>query len=384
MTKHGTRTLRRKSVRRETTEKVQRWFCSACKVSSSTRKPFKTGTRVRFTKIFVDEVVKDFIQGRSPCSVIKQRKGISKNTVSSWVSRYGSHCFTPEQVSGALRLRTSNRWGGVLLLDGKYLYKNLVLLLAVDCFTLDIVSWLVTSRETVAGYTRLIDSVEACGYAIGALVSDGHAAITSLTREPRSPVRYKYTRTYPRPGITPAKPKRPRLDGVPHQLCLAHAGRELDTLVSKLTKKDQKKILRLCHQVLFARNLKQALRRRRKLATISAFLPVSHRLCSIWISDHWEALTTHHNTRVKGRRIPSTSNVVENIISYLNARLKTLRKLRSLKSAAQITNLIVMNFRFKPLENCKSKLKRGKTPLELVMGKKLIKDWTDFINKPTA
>jgi len=36
------------------------------------------------------------------------------------------------------------------------------------------------------------------------------------------------------------------------------------------------------------------------------------------------------------------------------------------------------------LENTKNKLKRGKTPLELVMGKKLTSDWTDFINKPTA
>ena len=293
--------------------------------------------------------------------------------------------FTPEQISVALRLQTSNSWGCVLLLDGKYLYKNLVLLLAVDCFTLDIVSWLVTSREAVIGYTRLLDSVEKCGYQIGALVSDGHAAITALTREPTvPPAKYKYTRNYPRPGIAPAKPKAPRLSGVPHQLCLAHAQRELETLVSKLTKKDQKKILQLCHQVLFARNLKQALRRRRKLATISAFLPASHQLCSIWMSDNWDALTTHHNTRVKGRRIPSTSNIVENTISYLNARLKTFRKLRSLKSAVQITNLIVMNFRFKPLENSKNKLKRGNRPLELVMGKKLTKDWTDFINKSTA
>lgn len=372
-------------MRRETIERVQRWSCPACKLSLSERKSGSFGKRTRYTKVFVDEVVKDFIQGRSPCSVIKQRKGVSKSTVSSWVSQYGSHCFTPEQVSGALRFRTSNRWGGVLLLDGKYLYKNIVLLLAVDCFTLDIVSWSVENRETVSGYTKLIDSVERCGYQIGALVSDGHAAITALTREPAVPLtKYKYTRTYPRPGIEPAKSKAPRLSGVPHQLCLAHAERELETLVSKLTKKDQKKILRLCHLVLFARNLKQALKRRRKLATISAFLPASHQLCSIWISDHWDALTTHHNTRVKGRRIPSTSNIVENTISYFNARLKTFRKLRSLKSAIQITNLIVMNFRFKPLENSKNKLKRGKTPLELVMGKKLTKDWIDFINKPTA
>ncbi len=359
-------------------------MCPVCRVSLSARKPFKSGTRVRFTKIFVDEVVADFVQGRSPCGVIRERKEIARCTVSTWVNQYGERCFTPKQVSVALRLRTTNRWGDILLLDGKYLNQNLVLLLAVDCFTLDIVSWSVEYRETIAGYSKLIDSVESCGYVIGALVSDGHIAISSLTREAKPSFHHKYTRTYPRPGITPAQTKRSRLFGVPHQLCLVHAQRDLEALVRKLPKKSQKNLLSLCHSVLYAKNLKQALKRKRKLAAVSTSMPVSHHLCSLWISDHWEALTTHHWVRVKGRRIPSTSNVVENIISYLTARLKTLKRLRSLKSAINITNLIVMNYRFKPLENSKNKLKRNKTPLELVIGKKITSTWTDFINKSTA
>lgn len=350
----------------------------------STRKPFRSGTRVRFTKIFIDEVVKDFIQGRSPCGVIKERKGIARCTVSSWVNQYGERCFTPEQVSGAFRFRTKNHWSGILLLDGKYLNRNLVLLLAVDYLTLDIVSWSVEYRETVAGYVKLINSVESCGYVIGALVSDGHTAITSLTRETKPTVRYKYTRTYPRPGIAPATPKRPRLYKVPHQLCLAHAERDLVSLVSKLAKRDQKLLLFHCRRVLYAKNLKQAQRRQSVFATVSASLPVSHQLACLWIFDHWETLTARHHTRVSGRRIPSTSNTVENIISYLNARLKTFKRLRSLKSATNISNLIIMNYRFKPLENTKNKLKKSKTPLELVIGQKLTLDWTDFINKSTA
>lgn len=376
--------MRRKSIRRETVERVQRWFCPVCKVSLSTRKPFKSGTRARFTKVFVDEVVKDFIQGRSPCGVIKERKKIARCTVSSWVNQYGERCLTPEQVSGALRLRTHNHWSGILLLDGKYLNRNLVLLLAVDYLTLDIVSWSVEYRETMTGYTKLIDSVEACGYVIGALISDGHVAIASLTKETKPTVHHKYTRTYPRPGITPAKPKRPRLCGVPHQLCLAHAERDLVSLVSKLPKKDQKILLSYCRGILFAKNLKQAQKRQSEFASVSAQLPTSHQLACLWIFDHWEALTTHHLARVRGRRIPSTSNTVENIISYLTARLKTVKRLRSLKSAVNITNLIVMNYRFKPLENTKNKLKKSKTPLELVIGQKLTLDWTDFINKSTA
>jgi len=385
LVKNGSRILHRQSIRRETVEKVQRWFCPACKASFSKRKQINSGVRTHFTKIFVDEVVRDFIQGRSPCGVIKERKNISRGTVSSWVNQYGGRCYTPKQVSVALRFRTHNRWGGILLLDGKYLNRNLVLLLAVDCLTLDIVSWLVAQRETVAGYIRLVDSVEACGYVIGALISDGHPAIASLTREPKLILIRKYTRTYPRPGVAPAQPaQRPRLDGVPHQLCLVHAERDLASLVSKLPKKSRKILLSLSHQVLYAKNLKQALKRRRKLATVSALLPPAYHDCSLWISDHWEALTAHHLTRVGGKRVPGTSNEGENIISYLNARLKTIKRLRNLKSAANITNLIIMNYRFKPLENSKNKLKRNKTPLELVIGKKLTSTWTDFINKSTA
>ena len=383
--RNGWRTLVRKSIRRETIEKVQRWFCPTCKASISQRKNISSASRVRFTKIFIDEVVKDFIQGRSPCGVIKERKKIARCTVSSWVNQYGKRCFTPKQVSVALRFRTHNRWGGVLLLDGKYLNRNLVLLLAIDCLTLDIVSWSVEYRETISGYIKLIDSVEACGYSIKALVSDGHVAITALTRETQPTFKYKYTRTYPRPGITPAQPpQRPRLFGIPHQLCLAHAERDLKTLVSKLPKKDQKLILSFCRGILYADNLKQAQKRQSEFASLSAFMPPSHQLACNWVFDHWEALITHHLIRVRGRKIPSTSNVVENIISYLNARLKILKRLRSLKSAANITNLIIMNYRFKPLENSKNKLKRNKTPLELVIGKKITSTWTDFVNKSTA
>lgn len=370
--RNGWRTLVRKSIRRETQQKVQRWLCPVCRVGLSARKPFKSSIRVRFTKVFVDEVVADYIQGRSPCGVIKERKKIARCTVSTWVNQYGERCYTPEQVSVALRFRTHNRWGGVLLL-------------AVDCFTLDIVSWSVEYRETVIGYIRLVDSVEACGYVIGALISDGHPAITSLTREPKPAMTYKYTRRYPRPGIAPARPpQRPRLFGVPHQLCLVHAQRDLESLVSKLPKKGRRVLLSLSHQVLSAKNLQQALKRRRKLALVSTLMASTHHGCSLWISDHWEALTTHHLARIKGRRIPSTSNVVENIISYLNARLKTVKRLRSLKSATNITNLIVMNYRFKPLENSKNKFKKNKTPLELVIGKKITSTWTDFIAKSTA
>jgi len=58
-----------------------------------------------------------------------------------------------------------------------------------------------------------------------------------------------------------------------------------------------------------------------------------------------------------------------------------MRRLRNSKSAVAITNLIVVNFRTKPLINTKNKLKRGKSPLELATGKKHHFDWIEFVKK---
>ena len=109
--------------------------------------------------------------------------------------------------------------------------------------------------------------------------------------------------------------------------------------------------------------------------------PVIYRQISGLIITRWKLLMAHHTVRVNRRKIPRDTNPIENIISYVNTRLKTMRRLRNINSATAITNLIVVNFRTKPLINTKNKLKRGKSPLELVTGKKRRFDWMDFIKK---
>lgn len=47
----------------------------------------------------------------------------------------------------------------------------------------------------------------------------------------------------------------------------------------------------------------------------------------------------------------------------------------------KICNLIVVNFRCKPLINTENKLKRGKPPLALATGKNKKFDWMTFIKK---
>lgn len=242
----------------------------------------------------------------------------------------------------------ASKWSGILLLDGKYLNKNCVLLLAVDYLTLDIVAHLVVDKETGKNYTRLINLVLSCGYNIKALVSDGHQSIRFLTQT-RKEKPLKATRTYPRPGITPTARSKSKLEGTPHAWCVVHA---------------QKNIKKLAHET----------RSKPKVFNVT----------TLWILERWEYLTLHFNLRVNKRKIPRSTNSIENVISYVNTRLKTMRRVRNKSSALAISNLIVLNYRTKPLINTKNKLKRGKSPLSLAIGKKINLKWTTFIKKSTA
>lgn len=372
--------MHRKSIREVTVEKVQRFHCARCLKIITHR---KTKERRRFTAIFIKEAVKDFIQGRSSYAVIKERKDISIGTLSGWVHLFGTNCMNSIEISGAFRLRTFNKWSGILILDAKYLNRRCVLLLAIDYGTLDIVSHLVCEAETEENYTRIIETVRACGYNIKAVVSDGEPGIITLT-QPRKPLwLFKGTRNYPRPGIKPAVPLLPPLFGIPHQWCTVHAERELKHYVTNLSKEERKDIEPLIHSTLFTNTIKQAEKEREKLLTEVYNHPKIHKTFRVFLISRWELLTTHFTVRINSRKIPRSTNSIENIISYVNTRLKTMRRLRTNKSATAITNLIVVNFRTKPLINTKNKLKRGKSPLELVTGKKQYFDWTDFIKKPT-
>lgn len=337
---------------------------------------------MHFTTIFVREAVRDFIQGRSPVAVIHERKGVSVGTLSLWVHQFGNACMNPMEMSGALRLRTHNHWGGILLLDAKYVNRRQLLLLAVDFVTGDIVAWIVVAAETVEHYTTLVDMVEACGYHIRAVVSDGHPGIIALTHIPKPQFLRKGTRAYPRPGIAPGRSQQPpRLAGIPHQWCVVHALRDIDKYLASTPKEERMALHAFIHDILFAPTFPHAIRLKKKLEeeTACASLPV--RRVTAWIITHWDMLTIHFTVRVGRRKIPRSSNAVENIISYVNVRLKTMRRLRTPASAVLITNLIVVNYRTKCFRNSKNIYHRGKSPLALVTGTKQKFDWMQFIKK---
>ena len=366
-------------------ELVQQWWCTSCRSSFTFR---RSNTRQHFSDVFIKEAVKDFIQGRSSYAVIKQRKDVSLGTLSSWVHQFGGACMSPVEIARILNLHKVNRWSGTLLLDGKYLNKRSVLLLAIDYQTLDIVAHLVCEAETEENYIKLIGMIEECGYIIKAIISDGEPSILALTQPKKPTFARKGTRTYPRPGILPAKEKLPRLLGIPHQWCSVHAERELRGYLVKaariihMDEMEFEHIQNLIKNILFASTLRKA--KKAYLLLLEKAVSTNSRVYQQipkMISARWNLLTAHHNIRVGRRRIPRSTNAIENVISYLNTRLKTMRKLRTKSSAVPICNLIVINFRTKPLINTKNKLKRGKSPLALASKLNRKFDWITFIKK---
>jgi len=366
------------------TEFVQQWWCISCRHSFTFR---RSDTRQHFSDVFIKEAVKDFIQGRSSYAVIKQRKDISLGTLSNWVHQFGNSCMSPVEIAHTLRLHKMNRWSGILLLDGKYLNKRSVLLLAIDYQTLDIVAHLVAEAETEENYSKLVDMVEKTGYRVKAVISDGEPAILALTQPKKPPFIRKGTRTYPRPGFPPPKPRLPRLFGIPHQWCSVHAQRELKGYLSKIARltrmseEEVEYIQTLIKGVLFASTLRKAKKSYFLLLEAMSDKSMVYQQIPRMMHARWKLLTAHHTIRIGRRKIPRSTNAIENVISYVNTRLKTMRKLRTQSSAVPICNLIVVNFRCKPLINTKNKLKRGKSPLALAVGKNKRFDWMTFIKK---
>lgn len=314
--------------------------------------------------------------------MISDRKDVSVGTLSTWIHSFGNACMSPVEISDALRLRTHNRWSRILILDAKYLNKRQLLLLAIDYGTLDIIAWIVVEAETVENYTRLVDMVEACGYTIGALISDGHPGIIALTQTPKPYFKRKGTRQYPRPGITPATTKKPpRLAGIPHQWCVVHALRDIDRYLAKIPQSERIPIHSLIHDMLMTNTRTKANKLKKKLEERTALSSLPIRRVTAWVTSHWEMLMKHHTTRVEKRKIPRDTNAIENTISYVNLRLKTMKRLRTTASAVPITNLIVVNYRVKCFRNPKNSYHRGKSPLALATGRKKKFDWMEFIQK---
>jgi len=309
-------------------------------------------------------------------------------------------------------------WSHILLLDAKIvkglidvidwrgkikrIRRNWALLLARDFKTHDIIAFRLANGETTAAYTQLIKEVRKCGYVIWVVISDDCPAIGSLfeIKQIRKPI--KGNRPYPRPAF-PKRSKKLRrtkkgiLHGIPHQLCTIHFKRGLERILKPRRTKiiGNKFLFEDCKKLLFVKTYKQAKKVLARIIIKAAKGNYASKTQTEAISSllkNFGKLTCHLRIKEgrlklpdgKTKTIPSTTNPLENNISYLEARLKTMKRFKSRKSALNTLRLIILNFRFKPLKEAKNKKQRGKSPLDLSIKQKLNFDWLKFSQKTTA
>ncbi|PIZ46092.1 hypothetical protein CO180_03830 [candidate division WWE3 bacterium CG_4_9_14_3_um_filter_41_6] len=303
----GHRYLTRKSVGRNVTQKLQRFRCLTCKYCWTQQ---RTATRNRWSQRLIRETVRSFVQGASLRN-LGRNLDVSWVTVHNWIIEYGNKVEDPVKIAKKLTL---SHWTGILFLDGKWISKNLVLLLAVDFGTLDVVSWLVYTCESEVNYRHLIDLVQDCGYIIKAIISDGNSAIISLTHVKKVTPR-KDTRRFPRPGVTPRLNQRPTLE-VPHQWCVVHAQRSLRLLTNRCSQKDKSWLEQRVNLILFARTERNAQKHLQKLILYIDTNNNYHKRIATFLFRNWSMLMVHHRVRINRRRIPRDTNGIENSISY--------------------------------------------------------------------
>ncbi len=324
-------------------------------------------------------------------SAIEKSHGVTDTSILRWLRQITTALPTLTELNRYLNFHKSNKWSGILLLDGKAVKTtkgNYMELFAVDHGTDDIVGMYSCDSETTENYCKLIDQLDLSGYKIKALVSDSHHSLFSLTKQTREQKR-KGSRPYPRPSIKPKEIDKPRLQKIPHQACVIHVLRDVDRKLKYRRTKDEnsKELRKRVHKMLFAKTLKSFEYRFQRVMKCKVEKPEQTDV--LWkVRTNKDNLSTH--LRIKALKdhskrlyIPRSSNSVERVISMFEQRLKSMRKFKSKASARNFMRLIALIFRISSFVKVKHKYKRGKSRIQLVGGPKLTLRQLLKIQKPT-
>ena len=379
-------------------ELVQRYFCSSCHKSFSFRREV---LRKRLTEKLKRSITHDYLCGLS-LSDLSSKNNISVGSLWSIIDSFGANLKSDEEVAAELRLKERNKWSGILLLDGKVIKThegNFSLLLAFDFGTSDLISSVFGRYESEEALGKLVRQVKSCGYEIKFLVTDARQAMVNLTQLKACPRPFvlKGSRHYPRPFY--GKPmevfdpgySKPLLFGVPHQLCVVHLLRDVDKVLKypRTTDGERKKLRNILYRILLSRRYPSHLAGVRKLKERFPLTGKEHLRTADIVLSRLSMITTHFrfrkdNPAFKRKKIPNSTNPMENIISYLNQRLKTIRKFKTMESARRVVRLIIFKYRFRKLNGAKNVKRRKKSPLERAGAKIRGLNYLTFIQKSTA
>lgn len=299
--------------------------------------------------------------------ILARRFGMTKVTVMNVVHRVVALIADPTAIAAAL----GPKWSGILAVDGKYVrvYDRLagafvprrfarpgdgeherpmprhraVWFCGIDCSTGDLPHYQMCEEETKVDLVLYFRGLQACGYALHALVSDGNPDIVAAARKVFG-------------------------DSFVHQRCTKHFADGMVRLVrqEELPEKfdETMRLVRLIQSIVTASDIAVAARRRTVFPHMPNTTVVQKKITTTYLANE-EALVAHLLYPEMG--IPSTSNEIENLFRQLNLRLKSLGQFRHWRNAEKYLNAWALLRRLTKYTDCRGerKIRNGKSPLEL-------------------
>lgn len=284
------------------------------------------------------------------------RSYISHGTVNNlfleWAEKH-----TPSLYETSLMCRPS--WSGHLQVDGKHLLVNntwVILLIAVDIYTMDVPMAVLCYDENTASFRFLIESLLKLKYPFRSLTTDL--------------------------GKGFVKESQILLPGVPHQVCSVHLQRYLDQRIPKRPQKDKELILKfrsMAQNLLQAKNLAQYERNLSEFKALGIKATQIHAGCqSIYhcIIKYQDCLKQHY----QDEDIQNNSNNVECVISHVSEKINQVKKFESFLGAYYTMTLSMLYWRLHPFTASRFRDRNGKSPLFLAGSHHDIHgDWIDVL-----
>lgn len=290
---------------------------------------------------------------RASVRILARRHGHSKTTIMNIIHRVTATLANSWDV--ARRLRPA--WGGILVVDGKYVRARMLRTLrgdgatrerglmcficGVDVWTGDLPHYEIADEETMIDLVLYFQKLKEIGYELRVLVSDGNPDIVRAARKIYG-------------------------DTLLHQLCTRHyvEGLWRKACEESMHKEPQtQKFIFTIKRIIEADTLDKAALHLQTLKRMRPRLPI-HRLILADFKKHADALTTH--LQRPDLNIPHTSNDMESVFRQLNIRLKSIGQFMHWRHAREYLNAWALLRRFTKFTDCKGKrkIRNGKTPLE--------------------
>lgn len=286
---------------------------------------------------------------------------IDPMTAVDWVRDYGANSKDPLEIQKELKLQRS----GTLGIDGKLISTGGTkdtILIAADLPSTDLVFYDVVDGENEDDCNRFLLMIrDYLKYPVRSIVSDlgrGKVLIDLIKT------------VFP---------------NIPHQACIVHFARYIEYRLPKSRRSphyEQNWLLRnTIHDILFADCFADAQEQFSRLQDISDSFSVSYQRASIKaLRKHFDLLTAHfHNPE-----LPRDNNIVENIISQLNKKLKLTKGFSRRATAYNFLKLWAVYYRFKPFTDSNFNHRNGKSPLQLAGVNTDELDWLTFSQRANS